>query len=89
MDAVSSLLDVPLVAKSAAADNELQRRIANFLLNRQLPQSSKLRIDAKNGVVTLQGTHRSYYHKQLCINCCQRVAGVVRLIDGTHVIPER
>jgi osmotically-inducible protein OsmY len=89
VDAISSLLEAPPVAKSAGADHELQRRISNFLLNRRLPKSSKLRIDAKNGVVTLQGTHRSFYHKQLCINCCQRVAGVVRLIDATRVIPER
>jgi hypothetical protein len=27
----------------------------------------------------------SFYHKQLCLNCCQRVAGVVRLIDQIHV----
>ncbi len=88
-DAVTSVLDVPLVGNSVAADHELQRRISSFLLNRRLPQSSKLRIDAKNGVVTLQGTHRSFYHKQLCIHCCQRVAGVVRLINATRVLPER
>jgi hypothetical protein len=74
---------------AAAADRELQRRITIFLENRCLPHASKLRIDAKNGVVTLQGTHRSFYHKQLCINCCQRVAGVVRLIDATQVLSDR
>jgi len=70
---------------SASADRELQRRVRSFLSNR-LPQSSRLRIEADNGVVTVQGTHTSFYHKQLCINCCQRVAGVVQLIDGTKVI---
>jgi osmotically-inducible protein OsmY len=88
-DAVMSVLDVPIVGHSAAADRELQRRISSFLLNRRFPTTSKLKIDAHNGVVTLQGTHRSFYHKQLCINCCQRVAGVVRLIDSTRVVPER
>jgi hypothetical protein len=77
---------INVVANSAAADRELQRRIGIFLENRQLPHSSQLRIDAKNGVVTLRGTHRSFYHKQLCINCCQRVAGVVQLIDSTKVL---
>jgi osmotically-inducible protein OsmY len=80
---------VSIAASSAVADRELKRRICIFLENRQLPHSSKLRIDAQNGVVTLHGTHRSFYHKQLCINCCQRVAGVVRLIDATRVLPER
>ena len=70
---------------SAVADNELQRRVRNFLVSRRVPQSSRLRIVAEGGVVTLYGTHRSYYHKQLCINCCLRVAGVVRLVDATRV----
>jgi hypothetical protein len=87
-DAMAAI-NVSNAVNSAAADRELQRRISIFLANRRLPYSSKLRIDAKNGVVTLQGTHHSFYHKQLCINCCQRVAGVVRLIDATRVLPER
>ena len=88
-DSVMPVITVSNVANSAVADHELQRRISIFLENRRLPYSSKLRIDAKNGVVTLRGTHHSFYHKQLCINCCQRVAGVVRLIDTTRVLPER
>jgi hypothetical protein len=71
------------------ADIELQRRVRNFLQNRCVPRTSDLQIEASNGVVTLRGTHRSFYHKQLCINCCQRVAGVVRLIDTTKVSPHR
>jgi osmotically-inducible protein OsmY len=77
--AVSSHVD------SAVADVELQRRVRNFLLSRRVPRTSRLRIDAHGGVVTLHGTHRSFYHKQLCINCCLRVAGVVRLVDATRV----
>ena len=87
-DIMMPVCNASTTANSAVADRELQRRISNFLENRRLPHS-KLRIDAKNGVVMLQGTHRSFYHKQLCINCCQRVAGVVRLIDATHVVPQR
>ena len=75
----------PRFHNSATADRELQRRIRSFLSNR-IPQSSRLRIEADNGVVTVQGTHNSFYHKQLCINCCQRVAGVVQLIDTSKVI---
>jgi hypothetical protein len=70
---------------NADSDRELQRRVSIYLANRRLPSSSRLRIEAKNGVVTVRGTHDSFYHKQLCINCCQRVAGVVRLIDATRV----
>ena len=70
---------------SVVADVELQRRVQNFLLSRRVPRTSRLRIAAHAGVVTLHGTHRSFYHKQLCINCCLRVAGVVRLVDATRV----
>jgi osmotically-inducible protein OsmY len=82
---VTTAVNVSRLNNSATADRELQRRIRSFLSNR-LPQSSRLRIEADNGVVTLHGTHTSFYHKQLCINCCQRVAGVVQLIDTTKVI---
>jgi osmotically-inducible protein OsmY len=72
-----------------SADVELQRRVRNFLQNRRVPRASDLQIEARNGVVTLRGTLRSFYHKQLCINCTQRVAGVVRLIDATKVLQPR
>jgi osmotically-inducible protein OsmY len=79
-----SLSDLP---DSAQSDTELQRRIRLFLQSRCVPRSSDVKVEVNNGVVTLRGTHRSFYHKQLCINCCQRVAGVVRLIDATKVLP--
>ncbi len=70
----------------SSADNEIQRRVGNYLKSRLFLSAATLRIKAANGVVTLQGSVRSFYHKQLCIHCCQRVAGVVQLIDDTHVI---
>ena len=82
---VSAIINGSRALNSANADRELQRRIHSFLANR-IPQSSRLRVEAANGVVTLRGTHTSFYHKQLCINCCQRVAGVVQLNDLTKVV---
>lgn len=82
---VTTVINGSRLPNFATADRELQRRIRSFLSNR-LPLSSRLRIEADNGVVTVMGTHTSFYHKQLCINCCQRVAGVVQLIDTTKVI---
>ena len=74
---------------SFSGDRDLQRRVHNYLRSRHVPMSSTLAIEARNGTVTLRGTHHSYYHKQLCINCSLRVAGVVRLIDATNVVPDR
>jgi len=83
--AATTSIHTPSSLNSAAADIELQRRVRNFLQNRCVPRTSNLKIEARGGVVTLRGTHRSFYHKQLCINCCQRVAGVLQLIDATKV----
>lgn len=82
---VTAFLSESKLTSSATANRELQRRVRSFLSNR-LPKSSRLRVEADNGVVTVQGTHKSFYHKQLCINCCQRVAGVVQLIDMSKVV---
>ena len=85
-DALSASID-PF--ETFAPDRDLQRRVHNFLRSRHVPMSPTLKIEACNGTVTLRGTHRCYYHKQLCINCSLRVAGVVRLIDATKVIADR
>lgn len=88
-ESATALLELPAPEDSHSADGDLQRRIRNFLQSRGIPHASSLQIDAHHGVVTLQGVHRSYYQKQLCINCCQRVAGVVQLIDATKVQTQR
>jgi hypothetical protein len=82
---VNSVATGSRLPNPGTSNRELQRRVRSFLSNR-LPQSSRLRIEADNGVLTVQGTHTSFYHKQLCINCCQRVAGVVQLIDMSKVV---
>jgi osmotically-inducible protein OsmY len=66
-------------------DADLQRRVVNFLHQRHVPSLRNVHVDVKQGVVTMRGTVDSFYHKQLCLNCCQRVAGVVRLIDEIQV----
>ena len=33
----------------------------------------------------LRGAVRSYYEKQLAVNCCQRVAGVINVVDAIQV----
>jgi osmotically-inducible protein OsmY len=66
-------------------DSELQRRIVNFLHQRHVPSLRNIDVDVKQGVVTMRGFVDSFYHKQLCLNCCQRVAGVVRLVDQVEV----
>jgi len=66
-------------------DREVERRVANFLA-KHFPRLRTVEVEVCQGVVTIFGCVNSFYERQLCINCCQRVAGVVRLIDQVEVL---
>lgn len=66
-------------------DQELERRVANFLAQRHVATLRNIQVAAKDGIVTLRGLVQSFYERQLCLSCCQRVAGVVRLVDEIEV----
>jgi osmotically-inducible protein OsmY len=72
-------------AIASSADRELERRISVFLAGRHVPSLRHLVVEACGGVVTLRGRVKSFYEKQLSQQCCQRVAGVVRLVDAVEV----
>jgi osmotically-inducible protein OsmY len=65
-------------------DRELERRVANFLVQ-HFPRLRTVEVKASQGVVTINGQVNSFYERQLCINCCQRVAGVTNLVDKVEV----
>ena len=67
-------------------DRDLERRVANYLLGRQVTALREIDVRADQGTVTLRGEVHSFYHKQLCINCCRRVAGVIQLVDEVDVV---
>jgi osmotically-inducible protein OsmY len=75
-----------MVSSTQNADRELERRVVNYLVGRHVPGLRHLAVNADNGIVTLRGQVRSFYEKQLCQHCCQRVAGVVRLVDAVAVM---
>lgn len=84
---VSSDIGVALKAKlDADRDVDLRRRVVSFLTDSNMPGLRQLRVDAVDGIVTLNGTVRTYYEKQLSQQRCKRVAGVVRLIDQVEVV---
>jgi len=66
-------------------NEDLKRRVVNYLVGRQMPSLGRIHVDADNGTVVLSGSVKSFYEKQLCLHCCQRVAGVVKLIDEVSV----
>lgn len=78
---------VDLCQRSAPADTDLKRRILNYLFGQHFSDLRRLEVSADNGVVTIRGRVSSYHQRQLCIHCCQRVAGVVRVNDQIDVVP--
>jgi osmotically-inducible protein OsmY len=71
----------------STADRDLERRVVNYLWGRHVPALRHIVVEAAGGIVTLRGQVRSFYEKQLCHNCCRRVAGVRELIDDLDVAP--
>ena len=68
-------------------NQDLARRVANYLLGHKLPNLRHIEVESDRGTVTLRGKVFSYYQKQLCLNCSRRVAGVITLIDQIDVVP--
>jgi osmotically-inducible protein OsmY len=73
-----------IAAPTESAAVDLKNRITSFLNGRGVP-SSRLNIEVMGGTVTLQGSVSTFYQRQLCISCCQHVAGVLRLVDQLTV----
>ena len=42
-------------------------------------------VEAQNGIVTVSGQVLTFYEKQLCNQCCRRVAGVLELVNAVDV----
>lgn len=67
------------------SDRDLVRRVAIYLTARGIADVNSLEIKACGGIVTLQGRVASMRERALCLNCCQRVAGVLHVIDELSV----
>ena len=67
------------------ASGDLKRRVRSFLAQQGVNSAHRLNIEVNGGTVILQGLVSSFYERQMCISCCQRVAGVVRFIDNLTV----
>jgi osmotically-inducible protein OsmY len=70
-------------------DEDLRFRVNRFLRSRHFPGFDDLEVAVDSGSVTLTGLLRSYYEKQVALSSCQRVAGVVTLVDRISVANRR
>ena len=75
-----------LVHDGEAADRELERRIKNFLQGRNPPALRDLEVEVRNGTAVVTGLVSTFYQKQLATSCCQRVAGVLSVLNEVRVI---
>ncbi len=66
-------------------DRDLEHRVMIRLLDRSSTASRQIIVRADSGTVTIRGTVTSFYQKQLCIQACQAVPGVVALVDEVEV----
>jgi len=67
------------------SDQDLERRVFQYLWDRRMPALRELSVEAQCGTVTLSGNVPSFYEKQLCQNICRRVAGVIRFVNDVTV----
>jgi osmotically-inducible protein OsmY len=70
---------------SVESSSDLEQRVKNYLALQQFPAFRGLEINARDGIVTVRGAVRSFHERQVCIACCQRVAGVSKVCDQIHV----
>lgn len=68
-----------------AADRELTRRVKSFFEGLNLPALRGLHVEVRNGAAVITGRVRTFYHKQLATFCCQRVAGVLNVLNEVQV----
>ena len=78
-------MPVATSAGNRTSDLDLERRVVNYLAGRFMPALRRLAIEAEGGIVTVRGQVSSFYEKQIALHCCQRVAGVLELVDAVDV----
>lgn len=82
------LLPTSLCLPDPTADEELARRVTQFLRSQRPELLRRIELAAEDGIVTVQGTLRTFYERQLAIACIGRVAGVRRVVDFVVVMDD-
>ena len=80
---------VKLSTPRPVEDVDLENRIANFLFQQHVLSGERIHTDAQVGTVVVSGKLPSRHTKWLCVECCRRVAGVVKLVDRVVVDNEK
>ncbi len=70
-----------IAGASAAANDELLRRVRQFLIGSNLPGLRHIVVEVEGDTVVLWGSVRMFYEKQLAVRLSRRVAGVIQVVD--------
>ena len=81
-------MDVHDQSATTVADHDLEGRVRNYLFCNKMPMLRDIEVKVFGDRVVLSGRVRLYYHKQLCVSCCRRVAGVRTVDDQIVVEPD-
>jgi osmotically-inducible protein OsmY len=71
------------------SDADLERRVRAYLVSRGFLSFRRLEIESRGAIVTLTGTLSTYYERQVALKSARRVAGILGVVDGIRVAPER
>jgi len=74
-----------MVAAPATADRLLADQISTHLAETNRASLKRLSIAVRSGEVTLRGSVTSYYERQIAIQACRMLAGIVRVNDAVEV----
>lgn len=74
--------------QTVVADEELERRVENFLHARGV-HSAGVQVKVQDGVVVLHGAVASTREWEVLLETCRRVAGVIQVVDELNVLARR
>lgn len=77
---------IALLVPSNSADRDLERRIMNFLYRLGQHGFGQLDVEARSGEVLIAGCVSTDGERRVAEMCCQRVAGVLRVINEVRVL---
>ena len=68
-----------------ADDLQLKQQIETNLQKHKRRRIDRIHVEVNAGVAVLEGEVSSYYEKQLALDSCRQVQGVLRTIDRIEV----
>jgi len=74
-----------MIAAPATVDRLLADQISTQLAETNRASLRRLSVAVRGGEVTLRGSVASYYERQIAIQACRMLAGIVRVNDAVEV----